>query len=114
MELWWGRWDLNPGSHAPQACILFWTQGNSRRKLENPEELSKLDDDPALNDYVKPVIKTIETLKKKGKKYNTLRSVFYTLRELNKHIDLMNPEANAVKVGRPKPSRSLAKKRPVN
>ena len=19
---WWGRWDLNPGSHAPQACIL--------------------------------------------------------------------------------------------
>ena len=22
MGMWWGRWDLNPGSHAPQACIL--------------------------------------------------------------------------------------------
>ena len=21
--MWWGRWDLNPGSHAPQACILI-------------------------------------------------------------------------------------------
>ncbi len=22
--LWWGRWDLNPGSLAPQASILLW------------------------------------------------------------------------------------------
>ena len=23
LGMWWGRWDLNPGSHAPQACILI-------------------------------------------------------------------------------------------
>ena len=40
---WWGRWDLNPGSPAPQAGILVQNHRNIPRI---PGDLSKLDDDP--------------------------------------------------------------------
>jgi hypothetical protein len=31
LGMWWGRWDLNPGSHTPQACIL----NHARRRPHN-------------------------------------------------------------------------------
>jgi integrase len=91
--LWWGRWDLNPGSPAPQAGILIQTPRNSLRIPENSVELSKLDDDPALQEYKGKVLKTIQELKANGLSRNTIKSVIQTLRTLNRETDLMNPEA---------------------
>jgi hypothetical protein len=41
MDLWWGRWDLNPGSRTPQARIL-----NHARRRPHVRGFS-LDDGPA-------------------------------------------------------------------
>ena len=87
---WWGRWDLNPGSHAPQACIL----------IQSSEEFTKihgfaplLDDGPALGEYNDRIIKTLNKMLESGNKKSTRRSAFYCLRKLNRETDLMNPEA---------------------
>ena len=57
--------------------------------------LGKLDDDPALREYNYKILNTIEILTASGKSKNTLRSVQYSLRQLNRETDLMNPEAVA-------------------
>jgi integrase len=81
---------LNPGSHAPQACIL----------IQSSKEFPKihgfallLDDGPAYADYNERILKTLEQMLANGLKKHTRRQVFYTLRDLNRHVDLMNPEA---------------------
>ncbi len=71
---------MNPGSHAPQACILV----HQPKKLPKIQGfLSKLDDDPALQGYTTKVLNTIEQIKANGKAENTIKSAFYTLRRLN-------------------------------
>ena len=79
---WWGRWDLNPGSPAPQAGILFWNSGNFPRIQENPQSLSKLDDDPAYQEYQTKVNKTLAETKANGLSENTSRSIIHTLKVL--------------------------------
>ena len=51
-----------------------------------------LDNSPAYQDYNQRIINTLEMLAD-GKKLNTRRQVCNTLRQLNRHVDLMNPEA---------------------
>jgi hypothetical protein len=115
---WWGRWDLNPGSHAPQACILIQNRSNSTGiHPSNPIGLSMLDDGPtqltqkraeehakhgfylnldeslAYQDYNQRIINTLEMMLANGLKLNTRRQVCNTLRQLNRHVDLMNTDA---------------------
>jgi integrase len=90
---WWGRWDLNPGSPAPQAGILV----HQPKKVTGiPSFLGKLDDDPThgyLQEYECGIIKTLLSLKANGKSDNTVKSVNFTLKRLSRETDLMNPEA---------------------
>ena len=51
---WWGRWDLNPGSHAPQACILI----HARRRPHGDTCFLK-----ELNETEQAIIKTLTFLK---------------------------------------------------
>jgi integrase len=53
----------------------------------------KLDDDPAYAEYNIRILKTLQEMTANGKAWNTMHSVCSTLRELNRHVDLMNPEA---------------------
>ena len=81
---------MNPGPPAPQAGILVHTS----KEIPKIHGFSlKLDDDPALQEYTTKVIKTIEQLQANGKAENTIKSVIYTLKRLNRETDLMNPEA---------------------
>ena len=94
--MWWGRWDLNPGSHAPQACILVQTSRQTPEILafQAHSKLNlKLDDDPALNEYSNNILKTIEQMKANGLSENIRKKTQNTLQRFNKHVDLMNPEA---------------------
>jgi len=81
---------LNPGSHAPQACIL---NHSSQQITGIPVFIWKLDDDPALQEYNPQILKTLDDMLKNGKAKSTQRSAFYALRELNRKADLMNPES---------------------
>jgi len=106
---WWGRWDLNPGSLAPQASILIH-QPKKSPKIQG--FLGMLDDGPSFGDfldgrktpllqeYYRQILNTIEQLTADGKAQNTLRLAAYTLKRLNKETDLMNPEAVKLHVGR--------------
>jgi len=81
---------LNPGSHAPQACILV----HQPKKFPRIEGfLGKLDDDPALNEYADRIINTIRHVTAKGLSQNTIYHLKYALKRLNRETDLMNPEA---------------------
>jgi hypothetical protein len=40
LGMWWGRWDLNPGSHTPQACIL--NQARRRPQMTRRPNQSKV------------------------------------------------------------------------
>jgi integrase len=81
---------LNPGSHAPQACILI----QSSKEFPKIHGFSLLlDDGPAFQDYNTKIIKTLDELLANGKKMSTRRSAFYCLRQMNREVDLMNPEA---------------------
>jgi integrase len=83
---------LNPGSPAPQAGILIHS---SHKNPEIPTQnfLWKLDDDPAYAEYNTRILKTLEQMQANGKAWNTIHSVCSTLRQLNRHVDLMNPDA---------------------
>ena len=62
--------------------------------------MDKLDDDPAFQEYNDKILNTIDSLTANGKSKNTLRSVQYSLRILNREADLMNPEAVKLAIGK--------------
>ena len=88
--MWWGRWDLNPGSPAPQAGILVQT---SRQITAIHGFNLKLDDDPAFSEYNQKIENTLIKMLSEGKHQSTRRNVSNTLRNFNRHVDLMEPEA---------------------
>jgi integrase len=87
---------LNPGSHAPQACILIQS---SRENTGIHGFTLLLDDGPAYADYNKRIINTLEKMLADGLKLHTRHQVYYTLRDLNRHVDMMNPEAVKTYIG---------------
>lgn len=62
-------------------------------------ELSITDNDPALQEYYRQILNTIEQLTANGKAENTIRQVAYALKRLNSATDLMNPEAVKLYIG---------------
>ena len=88
--MWWGRWDLDPGSPAPQAGILDQTSREIPRLLGFN---LLLDYDPAYAEYNAKIIKTLQSMTADGRKRNTVKGTMKTLRELDRHVDLMNPDA---------------------
>ena len=87
---------MNPGSHAPQACILI----QSSAEIPKIGGLTaKLDDDPALQEYRERIIKTLTDMLNNGKKKTTRQSAFYSIRYLNRKADLMNPDAVKAYIG---------------
>jgi hypothetical protein len=52
-----------------------------------------LDYDPAYSEYNAKIIKTLQSMTANGRKRNTVKGTMKTLRELNRHVDLMNPDA---------------------
>jgi hypothetical protein len=78
------------------------------------EDLSKLDDDPAYQEYQAKVNKTIAEAKSNGLTENTLRSIIYTLKVLNKETDLMNPEAVKTYISAMKRTDPKSSKREIN
>ena len=52
-----------------------------------------LDYGPAYEDYNNLIIKTLQQMAADGRKRATIKSAVWTLRTLNRHIDLMNPDA---------------------
>jgi integrase len=91
---------LNPGSPTPQAGILIQSRAEFPRIVGKSTSLSKLDDDPALQEYNSQILKTIEEMTATGLKKNTKDSTFRTLRRLNRETDLMNPEAVKLHIGK--------------
>jgi len=65
--LWWGRWDLNPGSPAPQAGIL---DQSSRLATKIPAK-RLLDYDPKQTELI---VNTLLALKNNGKAENTVNA----------------------------------------
>jgi len=91
-KLKWGRWDLNPGSPAPQAGILDQSTHPTPRI---PYELSQTQDSRRRPQeevkYQNEIDKTIEKALQEGKAPNTIRKFKFLLRQLSKVSDLMNP-----------------------
>jgi integrase len=52
-----------------------------------------LDYGPAYEDYNNRIIKTLQQMAADGRKRATIKSAVWTLRTLNRHVDLMNPDA---------------------
>ena len=85
-----GPLGFEPGPPAPQARVIIRQHG------ENPVILDLtivLDDEPAYAEYNNRIIKTLQQMASDGRKKATLKSAIWTLRQINKHTDLMNPEA---------------------
>jgi integrase len=80
---------LNPGSPTPQAGILIQT---SRQITAIHGFNLLLDDDPAYTEYNTRIENTLIKMLADGKKLNTRKQVCKTVRRLNRHVDLMNPE----------------------
>ncbi len=98
---------MNPGSPTPQAGIL----NHSSKEIPEIHGFAlKLDDDPALQEYTHRVINTIEQLRANGKAENTIKSVTFTLKRLNRETDLMNPEAVKLHIGNLKVSNQTKQK----
>jgi hypothetical protein len=52
-----------------------------------------LDYGPAYEDYNQRIIKTLQQMAADGRKRATIKSATWTLRTINGHADLMNPDA---------------------
>ncbi|MCW4055078.1 MAG: hypothetical protein NWE84_09230 [Candidatus Bathyarchaeota archaeon] len=52
-----------------------------------------LDYGPAYEDYNNRIIKTLQQMAADGRKRATMKYAVWTLRKLNRHVDLMNPDA---------------------
>jgi hypothetical protein len=80
---------LNPGSHAPQACILI----HSRGLVTGIQAKPKLDDGPVVaTENADRIINTLLAMQGNGKADNTLRQVSYSLTHLNRNANINNPE----------------------
>jgi hypothetical protein len=75
---------LNPGSHAPQACILI----HARRRPHGDTCFSK-----ELNEVEQAVIKTLTFLRKNGKAEHTIKQVDWQLKFLGRRVDIFDSEA---------------------
>jgi integrase len=82
---------LNPGPPAPQAGILDQTSLTGTRIAPNPDEETRLR--PHTTDINGRIINTLLELRKQGLAENTLTSISASLRQLNQHADLNNPES---------------------
>jgi integrase len=78
--LWWGRWDLNPGSPAPQAGILDQARLRPHTAVQRP----------SLADA--KILQTLIKLQSLGREKATLKHVSYRLTVLTKHCSLDDPE----------------------
>lgn len=87
---------MNPGSPTPQAGIL---NQSSKEFTKIHGFALLLDDGPAFQDYNNRIIKTLEKMLAEGKKLNTRRQVCNTLRGINRHVDLMEPETVKLYIG---------------
>jgi integrase len=76
---WWGRWDLNPGSHTPQACIL-----NQARRRPHETGLGYKNE--------QDIIKTLLKMQSIGINENSIKTVSYQLKYLNANVDINQPE----------------------
>ena len=74
---WWGRWDLNPGSPAPQAGILDQARLRPLTTRQRPSE---------------GLINTLIKLKSLGKAESTLKAVSYRLSYLSRYCNIDNPD----------------------
>ncbi len=76
---------MNPGPPAPQAGVISEFAAFKRANK------SVLDDEPSYAEYNKQIIKTLQQMASDERKRATVKSATWTLRELNRHADLMNP-----------------------
>ncbi len=92
MLSWWGRWDLNPGSPAPQAGILNHSRGSGTRihSSTRPDTLARRRPQQPTN-YNDSIINTLINATNSGKAKTTIRSISYSLKQLNRNADLKNP-----------------------
>jgi hypothetical protein len=90
-RVWWGRWDLNPGSPTPQAGILnqssrrenqYTPQSEAIRRPQIPDEIR----------YKNEILKTIEKAIIEGKARNTVDAIRHRLIQLSRVADLINPD----------------------
>ena len=80
---------MNPGSHAPQACILIQSRWLSRRIHGS----HLLDDGPTKHkENTDKIINTLLSMQNNGKADNTLRQVSYSLAHLNRNANINNTE----------------------
>jgi integrase len=88
--LWWGRWDLNPGPPAPQAGILDQNVQNCTKIPTFHQDTDSSRRRP--QQYNELIINTLINAKSLGKSENTVKSISFSLKQLNKHTNLNNPE----------------------
>jgi len=86
--VWWGRWDLNPGSPTPQAGILNHSRRIATNILDNPLAIRRPQQPVKYEDEI---INTLTKAKNEGKAENTIKAFRHRLRQLSKVADLKNP-----------------------
>jgi predicted transcriptional regulator len=82
---WRARWDLNPGSPAPQASVLI------QPRLRAPST-RLLYSDNINADVKRKIINTLLKLKNNGLEEQTVKTVGFYLNHLGINVDLGNPE----------------------
>jgi integrase len=91
--LWWGRWDLNPGSPTPQAGILNQSS-QLTPSITNTELKSVAIRRPQQEEvrYKEQIDKTTAKATIEGKARNTINSFRHRFTQLSRFADLMNPD----------------------
>jgi len=88
----WGRWDLNPGSPAPQAGILDQSS-HPTPSITTSEHKTETRLRPQTEiKYKEQIDNTIARATAEGKAKNTIRNFRHRLIQLSRFSDLMNPE----------------------
>jgi integrase len=89
------RWDLNPGPPAPQAGVIIRQHGQNPVTPDTRilDYSVVLDDEPAYAEYNQRIINTLQQMASDGRKRATIKSATWTLKQLNRKADLMNPES---------------------
>jgi hypothetical protein len=103
--LWWGRWDLNPGSPTPQAGILNQSSHPTPSITTERKTEAIRRPQPELR-YQEQIDKTIVKATIEGKAKNTINSFRHRLRQLTRVTDLMNPDDVKQSIGYSKLSNS--------
>ena len=84
---------MNPGSPAPQAGILNHSRrsGTKIHSSTRPDTFARLRPQQGTR-YNALIINTLIKATNSGKAKNTVRSISYSLRQINRNADLKNPE----------------------